>query len=67
LAEGSNIIREISDNITIRKGAKGEYIFYKSAKMKKPQFYNLNGFEGNYQSCSIDILKAWIKETHKIY
>jgi len=67
LAEGSNIIREVSDNITIRKGAKGEYIFYKSAKMKKPQFYNLNGFEGNYQSCSIDILKSWIKETHKIY
>ena len=67
LEEGSNIIREISDNITIRKGAKGEYIFYKSAKMKKPQFYNLNGFGRNYQSCSIDILKAWIKETHKIY
>jgi len=67
LDEGSNIIREVSDNITIRKGAKGEYIFYKSAKMKKPQFYNLNGFEGKYQNCSLDILKAWIKETYKIY
>ena len=67
LDEGSNIIREISDNITIRKGAKGDYIFYKSAKMKKPQFFNLNGFEGKYQFCSIDILKAWIKETYKIY
>jgi DNA topoisomerase-1 len=67
LDEGSNIIREVSDNITIRKGAKGEYIFYKSAKMKKPQFYNLNGFEGKYQICSLDILKAWIKETYKIY
>ena len=30
LDEGSNIIRKISDNITIRKGAKGEYIFYKT-------------------------------------
>jgi DNA topoisomerase-1 len=67
LTEGSNIIREISDNITIRKGAKGDYIFYKSSKMKKPQFYNLNGFEEKYQFCSIDILKAWIKETHNIY
>lgn len=67
LDEGSNIIREVSDNITIRKGAKGDYIFYKTNKMKKPQFYNLNGFEEKYQFCSIDILKSWIKETYKIY
>ena len=67
LNEGSNIIREVSDNITIRKGAKGEYIFYKTNKMKKPEFYNLKGFEVNYQFCSIDILKSWIKETYKIY
>ena len=66
LDEGSNIIRKISDNITIRKGAKGEYIFYKTNKMKKPEFYNLKGFEVNYQFCSIDILKEWIKETYKI-
>ena len=44
LDEGSNIIREISDNITVRKSAKGEYIFYKTAKMKKPVFYNFKGF-----------------------
>ena len=67
LDEGSNIIREISDNITIRKGAKGDYIFYKSAKMKKPQFFSLNGFQEKYQFCSIDILKTWIKETYEIY
>lgn len=67
LVEGSNIIREISDNITIRKGAKGDYIFYKTAKMKKPQFFNLNGFEEKYQCCSINILKTWIKETYEIY
>jgi DNA topoisomerase-1 len=67
LYEGSNIIREISDNITIRKSVKGEYIFYKSAKMKKPVFYNFKGFEEDYKKCDINILKNWLKETHKIF
>ena len=67
LDEGSNIIRVISDNITIRKSAKGEYIFYKSAKMKKPVFYNFKGFEEDYRKCDLNILKTWLKETHKIF
>ena len=67
LYEGSNIIREISDNITIRKSVKGEYIFYKSTKMKKPVFYNFKGFEEDYKKCDINILRNWLKETHKIF
>jgi len=67
LEEGSNIIREISDNITIRKSTKGEYIFYKTSKMKKPVFYNFKGFEEDYKNCNINILKNWLKETHKIF
>jgi DNA topoisomerase-1 len=67
LEEGSNIVREISDNITIRKSAKGEYIFYKTAKMKKPIFYNFKEFEEDYKKCDINILKNWLKETYKIF
>jgi DNA topoisomerase-1 len=67
LDEGSNIIREISDNISIRKSTKGEYIFYKTCKMKKPVFYNFKGFEEDYKRCDINILKTWLKETHKIF
>ena len=67
LDEGSNIIREISDNITIRKSTKGEYIFYKTLKMKKPSFFNLTGFEEDYKKCDINILKDWLKEKYKIF
>jgi DNA topoisomerase-1 len=67
LDEGNNIIREISDNITIRKSKNGEYIFYKTPKMKKPIFYNFKGFEEDYKKCDINILKAWLKETYKIF
>jgi DNA topoisomerase-1 len=67
LDEGSNIIREISDNITIRKSTKGEYIFYKTSKMKKPVFYNFKGFEQDYKTCDVNSLKLWLKETHNIF
>jgi DNA topoisomerase-1 len=66
LEEGSNIIRVISDDISIRKGPKGDYIFYKNKKMKKPKFYDIKKFtietNEDYKICKIDILKSWIKE-----
>jgi DNA topoisomerase-1 len=67
LEEGTAIMREVSDNITIRKGKKGDYIFLKTPQMKKPQFYNLNGFEDDYKVCNINILKSWIKEKYNVY
>jgi len=67
LDEGSNIMREVTTNISIRKGKKGFYIFFKTAKMKKPQFYDLNGFKEDYKTCDIDVLKSWIKEKHGIH
>jgi DNA topoisomerase-1 len=67
LDEGSNIVREVSQNITIRKGKNGNYVFFKTAKMKKPQFYDLNGFKNDCKICDIDILKSWIKDKYEIY
>jgi DNA topoisomerase-1 len=70
LEEGSNLIREISSSISIRKGTKGDYIFYKSAKMKKPQFFDLKNFyadvKEDYKICNITILKSWINDKYKI-
>jgi len=67
LSEGSNIIRNISDNITIRKGEKGDYIFFKTKKMKKPSFYSLKDFKSNYKDCKLDELKMWLKNVHNIF
>jgi DNA topoisomerase-1 len=44
LEEGSNTVREINSSITIRKGPKGDYLFYKTTKMKKPQFFDIKCF-----------------------
>jgi DNA topoisomerase-1 len=71
LEEGSNFIREISASLSIRKSAKGEYLFYKNAKMKKPQFFPLTTFyketKEDYKTCDLTILKNWIKTTHEIF
>jgi len=62
----TNIIRKLNDNISIRKGQYGDYIFYKTTKMKKPNFYKLAGFVGDYKNGNIEIIKNWIKETYQI-
>lgn len=69
LEEGSNIIREISSTISVRRG-KTDYLFYKTSKMKKPQFFDISKFyketKEDYKTCSITVLKEWIKNTHQI-
>lgn len=70
LDEGSNIIREISKDLYIRKGPKGDYIFYKNNKMKKPKFFDIKSFitdvGEDYTKCNISILKCWIETKYKI-
>ena len=61
-----NMVRELSSNMSIRKGQYGDYIFYKTVKMTKPRFYKLNGFTENYRTCDKNIITDWIKETYKI-
>ena len=60
----TNIIRQISNNISIRRGKFGDYIFYKTAKMTKPMFLRIGGFKGDYKTCHVDILNNWVKEEY---
>ena len=66
----NSLLRHISNSLSIRKGKYGDYIFYKSEKMKKPQFLKLEGFntksDTNYLTCSLDALKLWIKEKYGV-
>ena len=60
------MVREISSNISVRNSAKGNYIFYKTPKMKKPAFHSLSGFDKNCETCDLRDLKAWLQETYNI-
>ncbi len=65
-AANPNFVREISNSISIRKGKSNDYIFYKTTKMKTPQFFSLKDFKEDYKKCDVNILKKWIKETHGV-
>lgn len=67
LEEGGNIVREITPFISIRKSNTGDYLFYKTNKMKKPHFYDIQTFDGDYKICNMNTLKSWINEKYNIY
>jgi hypothetical protein len=70
LSANNNIVREITPALTIKKGPKGDYIFYKPPRSKKPTFFDIKAFytdtNQDYKTCDILVLKAWIKVTHKV-
>lgn len=62
----NKLIRRINNDLSIRTGKYGDYIFYKTDKMKKPQFLKLTNCENDYKTCDIKLLKNYIIEHHKI-
>jgi hypothetical protein len=64
---GSNVLREISGNLSIRKSQRGHYLFFKTSKMNKPVFYGLDGYEGDYLQDPLEDVKQWIQKTHHVF
>ena len=62
----TTMVREITPSMSIRTGQKGDYIFYKPPRLKKPQFFSLAGFSEDYKICDIAILKSWIEGKYKL-
>jgi DNA topoisomerase IA len=62
----TNIIRQVTNDISIRNGKHGHYIFYQTHKMGKPLFFGLKDCAEDYEACSLETLKTWILLTHHI-
>ena len=60
------LVRELNSNLSIRTGKYGDYIFYKKTRMKKPEFYKLNGFNSDYKKCDKILVINWIKQTYNV-
>ena len=60
------ILRKITDDLSLRTGKYGDYIFYKKKTMKNPKFFKLNGFGDDYKTCNLILLKKWIIETYRL-
>jgi len=57
--------RVLTPELSIRTGKFGEYIFYKTTEMEKPQFFNLKGCE-DHATRNTNELVEWITKTHLI-
>jgi DNA topoisomerase-1 len=57
--KNEHILLEIDAEWSLRKGAYGNYLFYKTAKMKKPKFYKYT------QSISKEVIEAYIRKIIK--
>jgi DNA topoisomerase-1 len=66
----NSLIRIITSELSIRKGPTGDYLFYKTLKMKQPKFYTIKKFlsemNENYVNCNLLLLKEWIHNEYNI-
>ena len=59
-------VRELTENISIRNGKWGDYIYYKKPRVKNPVFIPLKDFNENHRTCDKQILLNWLKIHHEV-
>jgi DNA topoisomerase-1 len=60
------LLRELTPNLSIRTSKHGDYIFYKTMRMKTPMFIKLSDFKGDYLKCDKELILNWLRQTHNI-
>jgi len=58
------MLRVLSEDMSVRKGRFGHYVFYRTKAMDKPRFFSLKKFDGKYLDCSTDEVVEWITKTY---
>ena len=69
--KSNKYILELNDNLSIREGKFGKYIFYKTSKMKKPTFHKLHYTKCDYLEAAIqnekkEMILKYIHDTYDI-
>jgi DNA topoisomerase-1 len=62
----NNVLRVLNEDLSVRKGKFGAYVYYKHKNMTKPQFLNIKKFNEGFLTCEKETLIKWLQETHKI-
>ena len=63
-SNNSNILKKVSECVSIRKGKYGEYIFYKTESMNKPKFLKLKNIL--WKNLNNEEILNWIKNEYNI-
>jgi len=64
-SNNSKILRILNDEMSVRQGKFGNYIYYKSPTMKTPKFINIKKFDQDCLSCDPLVLIEWAT-THQL-
>jgi DNA topoisomerase-1 len=64
--KNKSILRQLDADLSVRLGKFGPYIYYKTATMTSPQFFNLKKFQQNPCVCDAAVLMEWIKKTYTL-
>ena len=65
-ATKTNTTRVLNTDMSVRTGKYGPYVYYKTAKMKTPTFFNIKKYKENCWECNPDTLIEWVKSTYKV-
>ena len=65
-AQSSSVLRELTSELSIRKGKFGAYAHYQRKDMAKPEFYNIKKFREGFSTCNANVLIRWLCETYNI-
>jgi len=65
LEEGGDIVRPLNTYAAIRKGKRGDYIYWKTKTMKKPRFFGIEEF-GDYKTCDIMMIYIWVQSKYGV-
>lgn len=65
-ANNSNILLELTSNLSIRKGKYGAYAFYKTPSMKKPEFFNIKKMSKGFSTASKNEIINWICDKYNL-
>lgn len=64
--KSANVLRVINDEISVRKGKYGPYVYYKRKDMSKPDFLNIKKFNEGFTYCKPEVLIQWLHEKYHI-
>jgi DNA topoisomerase-1 len=65
-SDNPNMVRYINNDMSIRKGKYGDYMYYKTKTMKTPKFLSLTKYKGDYKTDTVNSILSWVRETHQI-
>jgi len=59
-----SVLRKIDESMSLRRGKFGNYVFYKTETMVKPEFFNIKKFDKCPITCDAQILIQWLKDKY---